>query len=84
MSSRRLLLGTGILVLLTFVTLAFAGTQPQLAPEGMPGKMKAAIQKSLADKRYEAKTRQVIKPGAEQGYLGIPNAPQPSLIVGFL
>jgi uncharacterized membrane protein YfcA len=50
----------------------------------MPGKMKRAIESSLKDDNFAAKTREVIKSGEEPGYLGIPGAPDPNVIVGLL
>ncbi len=75
---------TGILVLLTFATLAWAQTESDLTSPGMPGKMKRAIESSLKDDAFAAKTKEVIKPGEEPGYLGIPGAPSPNVIVGLL
>ena len=75
---------TGILILLTFVTLAFAQTGSDLTSPGMSGKMKQAIAKSLEDEQFAAKTKEVIKPGAEPGYLAVPGAPSPNVIVGLL
>jgi uncharacterized membrane protein YfcA len=80
----RFYLTTCILVLLSFVTLAFAQTSSELTTPGMPGKMKQAIEKSLQDEAFAAKTKEVIKPGSEPGFLGIPGAPAPSLILGLL
>jgi uncharacterized membrane protein YfcA len=50
----------------------------------MSGKMKQAIEKSLEDPNYGAKTKEVIKPGEEPGYLEVPAAPSPNVIVGLL
>ena len=75
---------TGILVVLTFATLAWAQTGSELTSPGMPGKMKQAIESSLKDDTFAAKTKEVIKPGEEPGYLGIPGAPSPNVIVGLL
>ena len=75
---------TGIFVLLTFATLAFAQSGSELTPDGMPGKMKRAIESSLKDDTFAEKTKAVIKPGDPQGYLGIPGAPKPNVIVGLL
>jgi uncharacterized membrane protein YfcA len=80
----RFYLTTGILVLLSFVTIAFAQTGSELTTPGMPGKMKQAIEKSLQDEAFAAQTKEVIKPGSEPGFLGIPGAPAPSLILGLL
>ena len=67
---------TGIFVLVTFATLALAQSGSELTPDGMPGKMKRAIESSLKDDNFAEKTKAVIKPGDPQGYLGIPGAPQ--------
>jgi len=75
---------TGILVLLIFATLAWAQTESGLTSPGMPGKMKRAIESSLTDDAFAAKTKEVIKPGEEPGYLGVPGAPSPNVIVGLL
>jgi uncharacterized membrane protein YfcA len=78
------LIATALLLILSFVTVALAQTSGDLTTPDMPGKMKEAIQKSLDNEAFAAKTREVIKPDAEPGFLGIPGAPQASLIVGLL
>ena len=75
---------TGIFVLLTFATLAVAQSGSELTPAGMPGKMKRAIESSLKDDNFAEKTKAVIKPGDPQGYLGVPGAPKPNVIIGLL
>jgi uncharacterized membrane protein YfcA len=75
---------TGIFVLLTFATLALAQSGSELTPDGMPGKMKRAIESSLKDDSFAEKTKAVIKPGDPQGYLGVPGAPKPNVIIGLL
>jgi uncharacterized membrane protein YfcA len=80
----RFFWATGILILLTFATLALAQSGSELTTPGMPGKMKKAIESSLEDDQFAAKTKEVIKPGEEPGFLGIPGAPSPNLIVGLL
>ena len=75
---------TGIFILLTFATLALAQSGSELTSPGMPGKMKQAIEKSLADNNFTDKTKAVIKAGDEPGYLGVPGAPSPNVIVGLL
>ena len=75
---------TGILVLLTFATLALAQSGTDLTTPGMPEKMKQAIEKSLQDETFAAKTKEMVKAGEEPGYLGIPGAPSPNVIVGLL
>jgi uncharacterized membrane protein YfcA len=80
----NLLIATVLLILLSFVTVALAQTGGDLTTPDMPGKMKEAIQKSLDDETFAAQTRQVISPDAEPGFLGIPGAPQTSLLLGLL
>jgi uncharacterized membrane protein YfcA len=75
---------TGIFILLTLATLALAQSGSDLTSPGMPGKMKQAIEKSLADTEFADKTKAVIKTGEEPGYLGVPGAPSPNVIVGLL
>jgi hypothetical protein len=75
---------TGIFVVLSFATLALAQSASELTPDGMPGKMKRAIESSLKDDNFAEKTKAVIKPGDPQGYLGIPGAPKPNVIIGLL
>ena len=84
MKNRRFLLGTAVLILLSFVALAMAQGTSSLTPPDMPAKMKAAIEKSLQNDKTAAKTKQVIKPGEKPGYLGVPGAPKPNLLVGLL
>ncbi len=84
MKNRYFLLGMGLVVIFSFITLALAQGNPQLTPPGMPQKMKAAIEKSLKVEKQAEKTKKIIKPGAKQGYLGIPGAPKPNPIVGLL
>lgn len=84
MNKSNLLIATVLLILLSFVTVALAQTGGDLATPDMPGKMKEAIQKSLDDEAFAAQTRQVISPDAEPGFLGIPGAPQTSLLLGLL
>ena len=75
---------TGILILLTFATLAIAQTESKLTSPGMSAKMKQAIERSLADQQYAAKTKEIVKADEEPGYLGIPGGPSPNVIVGLL
>nr|WP_281432407.1 sulfite exporter TauE/SafE family protein [Desulfatitalea alkaliphila] len=46
--------------------------------------MKTAIQASLENPETAAQTRAVIKPDEAPGFLGIPGAPDPNLVLGFL
>jgi hypothetical protein len=50
----------------------------------MPDKMKRAIEQSLADTNFADQTKAVVKAGDEPGYLGVPGAPSPNVIVGLL
>ncbi len=50
----------------------------------MPEKMKNAINKSLETETFAQKTKTIIKAGERPGYLGIPGAKDPNLIVGLL
>lgn len=75
---------TGILILLTFATLALAQSGSELTSPGMPDKMKRAIEQSLADTNFADQTKAVVKAGDEPGYLGVPGAPSPNVIVGLL
>ena len=84
MNKSKFYLSTALLVVLSFVTVALAQTGSDLTTPGMPDKMKEAIDMSLQDESFAAKTREVIKPGDAPGFLGIPGAPDPSLILGLL
>lgn len=84
MKTSRFFWITGIFVLLTFAALAMAQSGSELTTPGMPGKMKRAIENSLEDDNFAAKTKEVIKPGEEPGYLGLAGAPDPNVIIGLL
>ena len=84
MTKSKFYLTTALLIVLSFVSLALAQTSAELTSPGMPAKMKKAIDSSLQDDQFAAKTREVIKPGAEPGFLGIPGAPDPSFILGLI
>lgn len=84
MNKSQFYLATALLVLLSFVTLALAQTGAELTSPGMPEKMKRAIESSLQDDEFAAKTKAVIQPGAEPGFLGIPGAPDPNFILGLI
>ena len=84
MNKSKFYLATALLVLLSFVTLALAQTGAELTSPGMPEKMKRAIESSLQDDQFAAKTKEVIQPGAEPGFLGIPGAPDPNFILGLI
>jgi len=77
-------LSAGIFVLLSFAALVMAQGNSQLIPANMPAKMKTAIEKSLQNDKLAAKTKEVIKAGEKPGYLEIPGAPKPNLLVGLL
>ena len=67
------------------MSLAWAQSQPSdLTPASMPEKMKNAINKSLETETFAQKTKTIIKAGERPGYLGIPGAKDPNLIVGLL
>jgi hypothetical protein len=78
------LVATGLMVLLSFAALAFAQSGSDLTTPNMPAKMKNAIQSSLQDDAHAAQTRAAIKAGAEPGFLGIPGAPEPNVILGLI
>ncbi len=84
MNEKRMVGVTAILVLLSFAAVAMAQTGGELTRPDMAEKMRTAIEKSLESEAFEPKTRAVIEPGAPPGFLGIPGAPQPSLIVALL
>jgi hypothetical protein len=77
-------MATGLMVVLSFAALAFAQSGSDLTTPDMPDKMKAAIEASLQDDAHAAKTREVIKAGEEPGFLGIPGAPAPNVILGLI
>ncbi len=77
-------LATALMILLSFVTMALAQGDAGLTTPQMSGKMKTAIEKSLADEAYAEKTKAAIKPDEDPGFLGIPGAPNPSMFLGFL
>lgn len=84
MKRRKIFWATGILIILTFATLALAQSGSDMTSPGMPDKMKEAIQQSLQDNEFAPKTEAVIQPQEKPGFLGIPGGPTPSLIVGLL
>jgi hypothetical protein len=61
-----------------------AQTGAGLTTPDMPEKMKVAIEASLQDPEMAAKTMEAINPEEAPGFLGIPGAPDPSLILGLL
>jgi uncharacterized protein len=77
-------LATVLIIVFSFVTVAMAQTGSGLTTPDMPGKMKNAIEASLEKPGTAAKTKEAIKSGEAPGFLGIPGAPQPSLILGLL
>lgn len=83
-NKKKLFVATGIMLVLSFFTVALAQTGSGLTSSDMPDKMKQAIEKSLDDEAYASKTREVIQPDQEPGFLGIPGAPDPSLILGLV
>ncbi len=84
MTKTKFFIATGLMVLLTFVTVAMAQTGAELTSPEMPDRMRTAIENSLADPETAAKTREVIPAGAEPGFLGIPGAPDPNIFYGLL
>ncbi len=84
MNRSKFLPATALLILLSFVTVALAQTGSELTTPDMPEKMKEAIQKSLDDAAHAPQTREVIKADAEPGFLGIPGAPEPNVILGLI
>ncbi len=84
MNKSKLFIATALLMVLSFITVALAQTGGDLTTPDMPGKMQQAIQKSLEDETHAVQTREVITPGAEPGFLGIPGAPQTRLLIGLL
>ncbi|MCJ8502245.1 sulfite exporter TauE/SafE family protein [Desulfatitalea alkaliphila] len=84
MNRTKIYVVTALLLLLSFAALAMAQSEPSLTTPGMPDKMKTAIQASLENPETAAQTRAVIKPDEAPGFLGIPGAPDPNLVLGFL
>ena len=84
MNKKKFFFATGLLIILSFITVALAQTGADLTTPGMSGKMKQAIEKSLQNEEFAAKTKEVIKPGDPPGFLGIPGAPAPNFILGLL
>jgi uncharacterized protein len=89
MGKRKFLVLTGMLLFLSVIALTWAQTQgpasgPSLTTEGMPDKLRQAINRSLESEAFAEKTRSVIKPGEEPGYLGIPGAPHPDILLGLI
>lgn len=84
MNLSKFYFAAALMLLLCFVSVALAQGDAGLTPPGMSNKIKAAIEKSLTDETHAEKTRTVIKTDEEPGFLGIPGAPQPNMILGFL
>ncbi len=84
MSRKRFLLGTTLLVLMSVVAIAFAQTDGGFTTENTHPKFKAAIEKSLTDTEAAVKTKATITPGEPEGFMGIPGAPKPNLVIGLL
>ncbi|MDZ7663964.1 MAG: sulfite exporter TauE/SafE family protein [Desulfotignum sp.] len=80
----RFFLATALMILFSFVAVAMAQTGGGLTTPDMPEKMKVAIEASLQDPEMAAKTMEAINPEDAPGFLGIPGAPDPSLILGLL
>jgi uncharacterized membrane protein YfcA len=84
MKNSRFFWITGVLIILSFAALALAQSGAELTTPNMPDKVKTAIEKSLQNEQYAAKTQEVVKAGAKPGFLGIPGAPQPNFIIGII
>jgi uncharacterized membrane protein YfcA len=84
MKTSRVWWATALLIILSFAVVAFAQTEAGYTTPEMPDKVSAAIEKSLADAAQAVKTKEVIKPGDDPGFLNIPGAPKPNLILGLL
>ncbi len=84
MNRTKFFTATALLIVLSFVAVAMAQTGSDLTTPGMSEKMKTAINQSLADDAHAAQTRAVIKAGDEPGFLGIPGAPEPNVILGLI
>ncbi len=96
MNRKRFFLGTMLLVLLSVVAIAFAQTDTTTATTATVEtdasyttanthpEFKAAIEQSLADTEAAVKTKATITPGEPEGFMGIPGAPKPNLVVGLL
>lgn len=80
----RFYLAGALIVLFSFVAVAMAQTSAGLTTPEMPQKVKAAIEASLLDPEMAAQTMSAINPEEAPGFLGIPGAPTPSLILGLL
>jgi len=80
----KVYLASALMMMLFLSTLAVAQDAEKFTTANMPEKMKIAIEQSLDDQAMSAKTKEVIKPGNPAGFLGIPGAPNPSLLMGFL
>jgi len=81
MKNFKLLLVAAILLMTLASTWVWAA---DLITPRMPDQVKEAIEKSLATEEFAVKTKGVIKPDQKPGFLGIPGAPDPNLIVGLL
>ncbi len=56
----------------------------ELVRDDMPQRIQAAIHSALENPDHAAKTKEVIQADAEPGLFGIPGAPNPSFLLGFL
>lgn len=83
MACNKLLIWTAAFFILSAVSLAWAQT-PDLTSASMPDTMKNAINRSLEAPKFEESTRAVIKAGEKPGYLGIPGAKDPNIIIGLI
>ena len=85
MQSKHLWWATALFMILSAAAMALAQSDTAgYTTAAMPDKVKSAIEKSLADEAIADSTKQIIKPGEPEGFMGIPSAPKPNLIVGLL
>ena len=93
--TRKFLLAFTLAAVVVGLGLALGPAQPAMAGQPaatgnkyvtaqMPAKLKAAIEKSLANPKWAEKLKKQIDPSKEPGYLGIPGAPSVPYWVGFL
>ena len=85
MRGKRFWIWSAVLLLFSFMSLAWAqvDSKDYTSPR-MPAKMQEAITASLQDERHAQATMTAITPGERPGYLGIPGAPDPNVLLGLL
>lgn len=87
MKGKRFWIWSAVLLLFSFMSIAWATADvdpKDYTSPGMSDKMRNAIISSLQDPDHAEKTMAAIPPGAKPGYVGIPGAPDPNLILAFL